>query len=577
MVREGVPMFKVLEVLKERYGENVASVRRIAKAVGISRPTVQKYLDLAASLGICHWPLREEKDETAKLREALYPEKAGASRTGCLIPDWTEVEKDLTRKKKSGVTLWLLWEEYRAREPEGLGYSQFCRLFKNYQKRKDIPLHHPHAPGQELYVDYSGPKIRIEPPGVPPYWVSLFVAVLGRSGYTFAYATRTMRSASWILAHRKTFDYLGGVPTVVIPDRTTTAIVSRHRIEPRLHRAFRAMGEHYGFEIYPARPRRARDKGAVEKGVLDAQRTLVAPLRDRKFASIEELNIALRERLEIFNRNPFQKREGSRKTLFEEEDRPALGPLPRAPFELEDWRDYKVPPDHHIAIDKSYYSVPYALVGQEVTVRLTATAVEIFHREERVASHLRNHDRKNPYRTQAAHRPPNHKGYLEQSREGYLERAARIGPGTVLLFEGLFALRKYPPLAYRTCQGILALHRTYPAERIDAACTLALNLRSLSWRTVEGILKHGADRSGRTASGGTSPAFHENIRGAAAFLPETGPPSGENKNAVVHNTEEQARQEEGTGRGEKTQDREEKGDASSSRDSVTGTENLFCS
>ncbi len=570
MVREGIPMYKVLDVLKERYGEKVTSVRKIAKAVGISRPTVQKYLELAASLGICHWPLKDEESEKARLREALYPEKEGESRTGFVVPEWAEVEKELTRKKKSGVTLWLLWEEYRQSHPEGMGYSQFCRLFKDYRKGKDIPLHHPHAPGQELYVDYSGPKIRIAPPGGKESWASLFVAVMGRSGYLFAYATRNMRSESWILAHRKTFEYLGGVPAVVIPDRTTTAIVSRDRIEPRLHRAFQAMGAHYGFDIFPARPKKARDKGAVEKGVLDTQRQLVAPLRHRTFISLEELNAALRERLEIVNRAPFQKREGSRRSVFEEEDRPALAPLPATPFELESWENCRVPPDHHVPVDRVFYSVPYTLIGEEVSVRVTVTTVEIFHREERVASHVRHHDRKDPYRTQAAHRPPNHKGYLEQSQERYLERASRIGPGVVLLFEGLFALRKYPPQAYRTCQGILALQRTYSGERIDAACVLALNLRSLSWRTVAGILKYGTDRSGQKTATPASPAVHENIRGAAAFLPDNGAVSPENKEAdvlpCVHITKEQDGKENDKEKTGKSRNGEEKEATSSSRD-----------
>ena len=140
MVREGIPMDKVLEVLKERYGEKVASVRKIAKTLGISRPDVQKYLDLSASLGIRHWPLNEAEGEKARLRAALYPEKEQESRTGCVIPDWKEVEKELTARKKSGVTLWLLWEEYRGREPEGLGYSQFCRLYRCWRKRQDIPI-----------------------------------------------------------------------------------------------------------------------------------------------------------------------------------------------------------------------------------------------------------------------------------------------------------------------------------------------------------------------------------------------------------------------------------------------------
>ncbi len=189
MVQERLSMFKVLEVLEERYGKGEESVRRIARSVGISRPTVAKYLALAKELGICHWPLREESRDRERLKSALYPERKETARSGAAIPDWKAVEKELRQRKKSGVTRRLLWEEYRQSHPEGLGYSQFCALYKEHLKNGDLRLHIPHAPGQELYVDYSGPKILIEPPGGKPYWASLFVAVMGRSSYTFACAT----------------------------------------------------------------------------------------------------------------------------------------------------------------------------------------------------------------------------------------------------------------------------------------------------------------------------------------------------------------------------------------------------
>ena len=169
MVQEKVPMFKVLEVLEERYGKGTHSVRKIARSVGISRPTVQKYLDLAVSVGIGHWPLREESRDMERLREALYPEKKETAVSGAAIPDWKEVEKELKQRKKSGVTRRLLWEEYRQVHPEGLGYSQFCALYKAHLKNRDLRLHVPHEPGEELYVDYSWPKIRIEPPGEKPH------------------------------------------------------------------------------------------------------------------------------------------------------------------------------------------------------------------------------------------------------------------------------------------------------------------------------------------------------------------------------------------------------------------------
>ena len=573
MVQERIPMHKVLEVLAERYGKGTDSVRKIARSVGISRPTVAKYLEMAASIGICHWPLREESRDMERLRAALHPEKKETATSGVPIPDWKEVEKELGRRKKSGVTRRLLWEEYRQSHPEGLGYSQFCALYKESLKNADLRLHIPHPPGQEVYVDYSGPKILIEPPGVTPYWVNLFVAVMGRSSYTFACATPDMKSASWIEGHRKAFEYMGGVPVVVIPDRTKTAIVSPCRIEPRLHRAFREMGRHYNFEIHPARGGKPRDKGSVENGVLNSQRALMAPLRHRKFVSIGELNAALLEQLEIFNRKPFQGRTDSRWTIFRAEDQPALQPLPAEPFETQDWVKSSVYLDYHIALEHFYYSVPYRLVGEVVDVRVTLRTVEIFYQEERVASHPRAANTRDRFKTVRDHMPPHHKGFLDQSQELFLKRAAEVGAAAVAFFKGFLGSRKYPPLAYRSCQGILSLRKSYPDARLDAACGRALALRSFSYATVVGILKNGTENvvSAETPSPSVG---HANVRGKEYFAGESRGATADTPPITKCNKEGEA--EEGAN-GEKG--KEEKGKAATSPFPVcvTETENILCS
>ena len=573
MVQERVPMYKVLEVLEERYGKGTDSLRKIARSLGISRPTVAKYLGLADGLGIVYWPLREESRDRERLREALYPEKKETAVSGVPIPDWREVEQELGQRKKSGVTRRLLWEEYRQSQPEGLGYSQFCALYKEYLKKDDLRLHIPHPPGQELYVDYSGPKILIEPPGEKPSWANLFVAVLGRSSYTFACATPDMKSASWIEGHRKTFEYMGGVPVVVVPDRTRTAVVSHCRIEPRLHRAFREMGRHYHFEIHPARGGKPTDKGSVENGVLNAQRALMAPLRHRKFVSIGELNAALLEQLEIFNRKPFQGRPDSRWTIFSEEDRPALQSLPTEPFETQDWVKSSVYLDYHIALEHFYYSVPYRLVGEEVDVRVTLRTVEIFYREERVASHPRATRSRDRFKTVRDHMPPHHKGFLDQSRELFLKRAAEVGAGAVAFFEGLFESRRYPPLAYRSCQGVLFLRKSYPDERLDAACGRALALRSFSYATVVGILKNGTENV-VSAEIRSSSVEHANVRGKEYFAGESRGATADTPSITKCNKEGET----GEGaNGEKA--KEEKGKAATSpfQVGVTETENRLCS
>ena len=572
MVQESVPMYKVLEVLEERYGKGTSSVRKIAQSVGVSRPTVTKYLDLATSIGICHWPLREERRDMERLRMALYPKKKETAVSGA-IPDWKEVEKELRERKKTGVTRRLLWEEYRQSHPEGLGYSQFCALYKEFLKNRDLRLHLPHPPGQELYVDYSGQKIRIEPPGSPPIWVNLFVAVMGRSSYTFAHATPDMASSSWIHAHRKAFEYLGGVPVAIIPDQTKTAVISHCRIEPQLHRAFREMGQHYHFEIFPARVRQPRDKGSVESGVLQSQRALMAPLRHRKFVSIGELNAALQEQLEILNRKPFQGRTDSRWTIFSEEDQPALQPLPTEPFETEDWKSCRVHLDYHIAMEGFYYSVPYHLVGQEVDVRVCLGTLEIFYREERVASHPRGTNTRDRFKTVRAHMPPHHQGYMDQSQELFIKWATEVGELVVAFFEGLFKSRRYPPQAYRSCQGILGLRKTYSDARLNAACGRALTLRSFSYTTVLGILKNGTENI--VAEEPRAPCVeHENVRGKEYFAGDSPGTITDTPFITECHKEEGGKKEE-----DEEKERNEKGKAATFpfQNDVTETENRRCS
>lgn len=529
MVQERIPMKIVIDVLKLKYQEKCTD-RKIAQQLGISRPTVKKYLELAKASGIGQWPIPEDPDGgMERLRNCLYPEKK-VSVSGAPVPDWSEVEKELKSGRKTGVTRQLLWQEYRLSHPNGLSYSQYCAQYAIYRKNRDFRIHLPHAPGEELYVDYSGPKVTIYPVGEKPFSVSVFVGVMGHSAYTFAYATKDMTTPSWIEAHRQMFHYLGGVPLALIPDCTKTAVILFHRYDPHLNRTYKEMSDHFGFTIAPARPLSPRDKGAAETGVLATQRALLAPLREIRYTSLAEFNRALRIRLDAFNRKPFQKRPLSRAEIFEAEDRPALGPLPAEPFETEDWIQCRVHLDYHIALDRFLYSVPCRLVREKVEVRLTAKTVEVFYREERVASHLRATDPRHRFSTLREHMPPSHQHYLDQSVEGFLKRAEEVGPHVVDFFQSLFSRRNYPPQAYRTCLGILSLLKDYPPKRVDAACGMGLLMQTGSYKDIQGILKVGADLGRNAPEGLPEAPAHENIRGQAYYTPAgERDPSGEER------------------------------------------------
>ena len=246
----------------------------------------------------------------------------------------------------------------------------------------------------------------------------------------------------------RAFEFYQGVPKLVVPDNTKTGVTKACRYDPDLNPTYQEMAMHYGVGVVPARPYKPRDKAKVESGVQLAERWIIAALRHRKFFSLEELNQAIRELRDRINQRPFRKREGSRASQFEALDKPALNPLPAEPFDLSQWSRARVNIDYHVAFDTNYYSVPYNLVQELVEVRSTPTTVEIFHKGQRVASHLRARGHGHTV-TIAEHRPRSHQAHLEWTPSRMVHWAQTIGPHTARLFERIMADKPHPEMGYR--------------------------------------------------------------------------------------------------------------------------------
>ena len=250
----------------------------------------------------------------------------------------------------------------------------------------------------------------------------------------------------------------------------------------------------------------------VEQGVLLAERWILAALRNRRFFSLAEANLAIRELLERLNARPFKKLPGSRASWFAEIDRPALCPLPAEPYSYGEWRcNRKVSIDYHLEAERHYYSVPYRLIGERCDVRLSLSTVEIFHQGKRVASHLRSYV-VGGYTTLSEHMPPAHRGQAEWTPSRIAGWAARSGPQTVALVEAVMATRAHPEQGFRSCLGIMRLGRHFGDQRLEAACARALVIRAYSYRSVESILKNGLDGQPLPAPA-PAPISHENLRG----------------------------------------------------------------
>jgi transposase len=510
-------MRKIKEVLRLHY-ESHLSIRRIRKSLGIGQGTVQDYLDRAQRAGI-GWPLAPELDEAA-LEQRLFPVAHPVpTREKPPMPPMEEIHREL---RKKGVTLLLLWREYKEKVPEGYQYSQFCHLYRQWTKKLDPSLRQEHRAGEKLFVDYAGPTVEIITPETGEIReAQIFVATLGASNYTYAEASLSQELPCWIQSHIHAFEFFGGVTEILVPDNLKSGVIRPCRYEPDLNATYREMAEHYGAVIIPARIKKPKDKPKVEAGVLNVERWVLAPLRHHTFFSLTELNEAIREKLRLLNLRPFEELEGSRKSLFESLDRPALKPLPVHRYDYADWEYPKVNIDYHIEVDHHYYSVPYQLMQEKVDARLTATTVELFFKGRRVALHRRS-SRKGGFTTLPEHRPKSHQKYLDWSPSRLIHWAGTIGVQTQSLVARILESRPHPEQGYRSCLGLIRLGKRYPHDRLEAACARALAHKAYSYKHVEAILKNGLDRQPVVDPASQPPTMplihHENIRGKEYYL-----------------------------------------------------------
>lgn len=498
-------MRKIREVLRLRF-EAGLSERDIAASLSVARSTVQECLRRTRDAGLA-WPLPEELDDAA-LTARLYP--APAAQPSFPLPDFAHIHTELKRK---GVTRVLLWQEYRAAHPDGCEYSAFCDHYRAWLATQDAVLRQSHAPGDKVFVDYAGQTVPIVNPGSGEIRAAeVFVAVLGHSSYTYAEATWSQSTADFLGAQANAFEAFGGSPGAIVPDNLKAGVIKPDRYDPDLNPAYGEFARHYGLAILPARVRKPRDKAKVESGVLLVERWILARLRDRTFFSLEALNATLRELTIELNAKPFQKREGSRASVFADAERPTLAPLPAERYEYATWKKAKVHLDYHVEIERRYYSVPYGLIGRTVDVRLTARAVEIFHRGKRVALHLRSTVR-GTFTTTAEHRSPRHQAVVELSHERLLREAESVGPATAAVIRQQVHARVHPEQTLRRSLGILRLAKDFDAARLEAACRRALTLGSTNYRTLRALIKAPQQQE----LPGLSIPAHDNLRGPSYY------------------------------------------------------------
>jgi transposase len=508
MTAERLSMRTIREVLRLKL-EKKLSNKQIAQSCNIARSTIRDYLERAQRAGLT-WPPPPDLDDGC-LEALLFPSAAKESSEKGGLPAMGYIRKELTRKN---VTLRLIWMEYREKNPDGYQYSQFCERYHQWSDKLDVSLRQTYRAGEKLFVDYAGQTIPVtDPVSGQTREARLFVAALGASSYTYVWASFSENLPSWIEAHVRAFNFFGGIPEILVPDNLKSGVTKPCYYEPEINPTYHKLACHYGTVVIPARKLKPKDKAKVESAVQVAERWILAALRNHTFFSIEELNRAIAEKLQDLNNRKFQKMDGTRWSLYETIDRPALKPLPSVPYQYAEWKKVRVNIDYHIEFDDHYYSVPYQLVKEQVEAWVTTTTVEILFKNRRVAFHLRSYE-KYKHTTLTEHMPKAHQKYLEWTPSRIMDWAGKNGPNTRKLASCIMENRKHPEQGFRSCLGIMRLVKRYSPERVEAACGRALLLKAYSYKSVESILKTNLDKQALPeSSSAEKPIIHYNIRG----------------------------------------------------------------
>ncbi len=500
------------------------SIRETVKLTGLSRNTVREYLRRISLSGLDPAGLLSLDD--ASLGAIVYTEAIEKSVSGRHADSRYAtfeplLEQYVSELRKRGVTRLLLWQEYLSQHPNGYGYTQFCDYLKRYLANRQTVMHFTHQPGEQLQVDFAGDKLGYVDRETGE-WISceVLVCVLPYSHYMYSEALRSQQLEELTKGLCRAMEYIGGVAQSIKFDNMRTVVTRSNRYEPVFTEAMEYFGAHYGTTVLAARAGKPRDKASVEKAVDLSYKHIYAPLRHQTFFSLEELNAAIRAQVELINTRPFKAKPGSRRQLFERDEKDTLKPLPSSRYQIRHVTQSKVQRNYHVILgeDRHQYSVPYTLVGKRLKIIYTSDTVEVYDGLQRVALHRRSY-KKNGYTTLEEHRPTNHRYAAAQrgwDKDYFPRQATVIGPSVHEAIERVLASKGFYEQTYNSCLGILRLAKQYGNQRLEAACARASASPTINYGIIANILKNHLDTIDPDPPSAHIPP-HDQIRGPQTY------------------------------------------------------------
>lgn len=516
MSRGRTPMRKIRQVLEYRLSKNI-SAEQTSLALSLSKGSVINYVERFEQSKL-PWPLPDTLTDTA-LEQALFPPSPPSNDAPIEpLPDVGYIEKELVRPH---MTLQRLWEEYAEQHPDGLKRTAFYDHVARHRP-PEITMKVIHKGGDKVFSDYSGDGLeyidRRTGEIVP---VDLFVCAWGASSFTFAEGTESQKTRDFALSHVHGLEYFGVAPFAFVLDNTKSGVKKPDRYDPVANPVYGKMAEHYHVAFLPVRVRKPQDKAIAESAVLQAQRFILARLRNRQFFSLDEVNVGIREELEALNNRPMKEYGGqTRRQRFEELDKPYAQQLPAEPFKISHVKlDVLVGHNYHVRFENHFYSVPHYLATHRVDVYQIGPIIEIYHDNVHVCRHqagLPNFG----YTTITEHMPPNHAFVKGWSKEWFIAKASEIGPATAEAASQIMSAREHVQQGFNAVMGVLRLARVYSPQRVEKACQRATYFKSATFKAIKTILEQHLDKQTflPLPVQNQLPIVHENIRGPQYYI-----------------------------------------------------------
>jgi len=508
MANKTTSMSKVRQILK-LYSQGIGK-KKIGARLSMSKNTVKLYIDKYIELRI---PLDElMKLSDYELDKCFHPpyETIVNSRINQLYEYYPQMEKEL---RKRGVTVAKLFRKFKEENPDALAETSFYHYYRLWKKRVNVSLHVEHKAGDKMYIDYAGATLPyVDEDTGEVLNAQVYVAVLGWSQYAYIEALPSQMVEDLILGTENALHFFEGVSLSIVPDNLKSAVIKSSRYEPVINENFKSFVDHYGTTVLPARVRKPKDKALVENMVKLTYQNIYSNLPDKKICTLAELNAEIRKYLYALNRLPLTGKDCSREQQWQMEKN-TLQPLSDTRYEMRKIKQVTVMKNGHVYLteDQHYYSVPYELIGRKLSMQYSRSAVDIFYKYQLVAHHKRVRSR-HQYSTDASHIPAQHRFVTEWSSEFFIEKGRQIDPAVENYITQVLATKRYPPQAYRSCNGILSFAARAGKERLITACKMAHQFGYYNYRTIEEILNKNLDKYEQDEVVKDLPQ-HENIRG----------------------------------------------------------------